>query len=58
VHLRVADDGIGMDGSFPGGGLRGMRERAVAVGATFETRSAEGHGVEVTMLVPAIIEGA
>jgi two-component system, NarL family, sensor histidine kinase UhpB len=58
VHLRVADDGIGMDGSFPGGGLRGMRERAVAVGATFEARSAQGHGVEVTMLVPAITDGA
>ena len=31
------DDGIGMNGSFPGGGMRGMRERAVAVGATLET---------------------
>jgi two-component system sensor histidine kinase UhpB len=58
VRLRIADDGVGMDGSFPGGGLRGMRERAVAVGATFETRSAVGHGVEVTMLVPATADGA
>ncbi len=53
VLLSVADDGIGMDGSFPGGGLRGMRERAVAVGATFEARSARGCGVEVSMRIPS-----
>jgi two-component system, NarL family, sensor histidine kinase UhpB len=53
VLLHVADDGIGMDGSFPGGGLRGMRERAVAVGATLETRSARGRGVEVSMRIPS-----
>jgi two-component system, NarL family, sensor histidine kinase UhpB len=53
ILLHVADDGVGMDGSFPGGGLRGMRERAVAVGAAFETRSARGRGVEVSMRVPA-----
>jgi two-component system sensor histidine kinase UhpB len=58
VRLRVADDGVGMDGSFPGGGLRGMRERAVAIGATFETRSAAGRGVEVSMRVPAIADDA
>ena len=50
--LRVADDGTGMDGSFPGGGLRGMRERAVSVGATLETRSTPGEGVEVSLRVP------
>jgi two-component system, NarL family, sensor histidine kinase UhpB len=53
VLLHVADDGIGMDGSFPGGGLRGMRERAVAVGATFEARSVRGRGVEVSLRIPA-----
>jgi two-component system, NarL family, sensor histidine kinase UhpB len=58
VLLRVADDGIGMDGSFPGGGLRGMRERAVAIGATFETRSEAGRGVELSMRVPAIADDA
>ena len=58
VRLRIADDGVGMDGSFPGGGLRGMRERAVAVGARLDTRSAAGHGVEVTMDVPAIADDA
>jgi two-component system, NarL family, sensor histidine kinase UhpB len=53
VVLRVADDGVGMDGGFPGGGLRGMRERAVAVGALFEARSARGRGVEISMRIPA-----
>jgi two-component system sensor histidine kinase UhpB len=53
VLLRVADDGAGMDGGFPGGGLRGMRERAVAVGAVFEARSAPGRGVEISMRMPA-----
>jgi len=53
VLLHIADDGVGMDGSFPGGGLRGMRERAVAVGATFEARSVRGRGVEVSMRIPA-----
>jgi len=57
VLLRVADDGVGMDGSFPGGGLRGMRERAVAVGATFEARSARGRGVEVSMRITSAAAG-
>ena len=50
--LRVSDDGIGMDGSFPGGGIRGMRERALTIGATLETGPAEEGGVEVAMRVP------
>jgi two-component system, NarL family, sensor histidine kinase UhpB len=52
VLLRVSDDGIGMNGSFPGGGMRGMRERAVAVGATLETRPAADGGTEVSMRIP------
>jgi two-component system sensor histidine kinase UhpB len=52
VLLRVSDDGIGMNGSFPGGGMRGMRERAVAVGATLETRSGTNGGTEVSMRIP------
>jgi two-component system, NarL family, sensor histidine kinase UhpB len=57
VVLRVADDGVGMDGSFPGGGLRGMRERAVSVGATLETRSSAGRGVQVSMRIPVPADG-
>ena len=57
VLLRVRDDGIGMNGSFPGGGMRGMRERAVAVGATLETRSGTGGGAEITMRIPVATAG-
>jgi two-component system sensor histidine kinase UhpB len=58
VLLRVADDGIGMNGSFPGGGMRGMRERAVAVGATLETRPGADGGTEVSMRIPVAAAGA
>ena len=58
VLLRVRDDGIGMNGSFPGGGMRSMRERAVAVGATLETRSGTGSGAEITMRIPVAAGGA
>ena len=58
VLLRVSDDGIGMNGSFPGGGMRGMRERAVAVGATLETRPGAGGGTEVSMRIPVAAAGA
>jgi two-component system sensor histidine kinase UhpB len=57
VHLRVSDDGVGMDGSFPGGGLRGMRERAVSIGATLETKPSEDGGVEVSLRVPVAAAG-
>ena len=44
VSLRVADDGSGIDGNAPGGGIRGMRERAMLIGAglQIETRAAGG----------------
>ena len=59
VLLRVTDDGVGMDGSFPGGGLRGMRERAVAVGATLETRSrARTAASRSRMRIPVAAAGA
>jgi two-component system sensor histidine kinase UhpB len=57
ILLRVADDGVGLDGSFPGGGLRGMRERAVSIGATLETRPNAGGGVEVLLRVPVAAAG-
>ena len=56
--LRVTDDGIGMNGSLPGGGLRGMRERAVIVGATLEIRSEPVGGAEITMRMPVAAGGA
>ena len=49
---RSRDNGIGIDGRHAGAGLRGMRERAVAIGATLRTRSAPNGGVEVSLRVP------
>jgi two-component system sensor histidine kinase UhpB len=54
VVLRVVDDGRGMNGRAPnGGGLRGMRERAVLVGAALAVKPARTGGVEVRLEVPA-----
>ena len=53
VVLRVVDDGRGMNGSADGGGVRGMRERAVLVGAALAIKPARTGGVEVRLEVPA-----
>ena len=53
VVLRVVDDGRGMNGrALNGGGLRGMRERAVLVGAALAVKPARSGGVEVRLEVP------
>jgi signal transduction histidine kinase len=58
LTLRVADDGVGMEpavaergkeGHF---GLRGMRERAVRIGATLSVTSAPGTGTAINVTVP------
>lgn len=52
--LRVADDGRGLAGAGgEGGGIRGMRERALIVGGELTVRSPAGGGVEVVLDVPA-----
>jgi len=54
VELAVADDGRGMiyaDGADRGG-IRGMRERAVAVGGKVLIRSGPGQGTTVTLTIP------
>jgi two-component system, NarL family, sensor histidine kinase UhpB len=58
VLLRIADDGKGLNGVRPdGGGVRGMRERAILVGADFSLKPRdEGPGVEITLDVPAAPE--
>lgn len=55
LRLRVSDDGIGLDGTRAGGGVVGMRERAVIVGGELSIHSPDGHGTEVTLDVP--VEG-
>jgi two-component system sensor histidine kinase UhpB len=49
VVLRVEDDGKGIPARVEGTGLRGMRERAVLVGATLEIATAQGGGTCVTL---------
>lgn len=50
--LRVLDDGTGLDGSKPGSGIEGMRERALLVGATLTVETRAAGGVEVRLEVP------
>jgi two-component system, NarL family, sensor histidine kinase UhpB len=53
VLLTVADDGRGMDGSAEGGGIAGMRERALLVGASFDIIESPTGGAEVRLDVVA-----
>jgi len=58
VVLRVLDDGRGLDTSAPssdadGGGLRGMRERALLIGGALAIKEGPTGGVEVRLEVPA-----
>jgi len=66
IVLRISDDGRGFDttpspsggnghgaASLGGHGLLSMRRRAVALGGTFEVKSAPGRGTTSTLKVPA-----
>jgi two-component system sensor histidine kinase UhpB len=53
VVLRVADDGRGVAGGREGAGIRGMRERALLVGAEMSITEQPGGGTEVRLAVPA-----
>lgn len=53
VRLVVSDDGVGPTaGGREGSGLRGMRERALMVGATFRVMRREPSGTQVVLEVP------
>jgi two-component system, NarL family, sensor histidine kinase UhpB len=52
VVLHIADDGRGLHGP-EGGGIRGMRERAILIGADFAILPRLGRGTQVSMVVPA-----
>jgi two-component system, NarL family, sensor histidine kinase UhpB len=53
LRLEIRDDGSGLRGAGgPGGGLRGMRERALMVGGELHVRSRPGRGVEVSLDIP------
>lgn len=54
IVLELADNGVGFDpsGAFPGHlGLKSMRERAQAVGASFTLESAPGEGTRIVVEV-------
>lgn len=54
VELVIRDDGRGMiyAPDLEGGGIRGMRERALAIDARLQIRSHPGEGTGVSVLVP------
>ncbi len=52
VTIEVADDGAGCGEMTPGNGLRGMRERALAVGGSLEAARGEGGGWLVQARLP------
>jgi two-component system sensor histidine kinase UhpB len=59
VRLRVSDDGAGLNGSATnGGGIRGMRERALAIGADLRVEQRAGGGTRVTLVADAAKESA
>jgi two-component system sensor histidine kinase UhpB len=52
IVLRVRDYGRGIDGTHTGSGMRGMRERALLIGADLSIATAPGGGTEVSLAVP------
>lgn len=55
VELRISDDGRGMHyaGAVEAGGLRGIRERAVAIGASISIESEVGKGTTISVSLEA-----
>jgi two-component system sensor histidine kinase UhpB len=51
IVLRVRDYGRGVEGMRPGSGIRGMRERALLIGADLVIDDAPGGGTAVTLRV-------
>jgi two-component system sensor histidine kinase UhpB len=49
IRLVVSDDGVGLDGTAPGAGIEGMRERALLVGGRFSICASEQGGAEVRL---------
>lgn len=55
IVLRIVDDGRGFaEGRVEHGGLRGMRERAVLIGATLLVQRGSPSGVEVRLELPPV----
>jgi len=52
VVLRIKDDGRGIGFAHEGAGIRGMRERALLIGANLVIAGGQSGGTEVTLTVP------
>ncbi|MFE1027330.1 HAMP domain-containing sensor histidine kinase [Streptomyces sp. NPDC058818] len=52
VTLTIADDGRGIEAACEGAGIRGMRERALLVGAALDITSAPGAGTRIRLTAP------
>ena len=53
--VRIEDNGVGLSGAWeqPGHyGVRGMRERAAALGGVFDLRAGEHGGTQVVVRLP------
>ncbi|MGQ5597099.1 HAMP domain-containing sensor histidine kinase [Streptomyces sp. ESR1.13] len=53
VELLVRDNGTGLGRAAEGAGIRGMRERALLIGADIHLETAPGGGTDVRLRVPA-----
>ena len=53
LHVEVVDDGIGGAPATGGSGLQGLRDRAEAIGGSFDVDSAPHRGTRVTAVIPA-----
>jgi two-component system sensor histidine kinase UhpB len=54
LALYVRDDGVGVNRAGAGSGVRGMRERAVAIGADLTLSTPAGGGTELKLVVDAL----
>src|SRR5690606_21324468 len=54
VVLEVEDDGRGIGVAREGAGIRGMRERALLLGATLDISPASPSGTRIRLTVPAV----
>ncbi|GAB2444263.1 HAMP domain-containing sensor histidine kinase [Streptomyces incanus] len=54
VVLEVTDDGRGIGAAHEGAGLRGMRERALLIGATLDVTPVTRTGTRIRLAVPAV----
>ncbi|MFF3492861.1 histidine kinase [Streptomyces sp. NPDC002795] len=52
VTLSITDDGRGIDAVCEGAGMRGMRERALLIGAALDITSTSGGGTRVRLTAP------